>query len=126
MKNVGNVHLGPDLRRGVAELDGKGEMVGGIVVMRYGENALTVIDGVKKKFEEIKKALAGRRRDRADLRPEQPDPQCHRHPARKADRGKHRRGFCLDLIPLACPLRAGGHHHAARSRSFFRFCRCSG
>src|SRR5258708_761271 len=57
LKQVGNVHLGPDLRRGIAELNGEGETVGGIVVMRYGENALKVIDGIKKKFEEIKKAL---------------------------------------------------------------------
>src|SRR5216110_2482275 len=57
VKNVGSVHLGPDLRRGVAELDGKGEVVGGIVVMRYGENALRVIDGVKRKLKEIKSAL---------------------------------------------------------------------
>src|SRR5437867_3628376 len=57
LKNVANVHLGADIRRGVAELDGKGETVGGIVVMRYGENALNVIDGVKKKIEEIKPSL---------------------------------------------------------------------
>ena len=57
IKNVGKVHLGADIRRGVAELDGKGEVVGGIVVMRYGENALTVIDGIKKKMEEIKASL---------------------------------------------------------------------
>src|SRR2546427_3868792 len=57
VKNVGTVHLGPDLRRGVAELDGQGEVVGGIVVMRYGENALRVIDGIKKKLEEIKPSL---------------------------------------------------------------------
>lgn len=57
VKNVGMVHLGSDLRRGVAELDGKGETVGGIVVMRYGENALTVIDGVKKKLQEIQASL---------------------------------------------------------------------
>ena len=57
VKNVGNVHLGGDLRRGIAELDGKGEVVGGIVVMRYGENALNVIDGIKKKMEEIKASL---------------------------------------------------------------------
>ena len=57
VKNVGTVHLGPDLRRGVTELNGEGEVVGGIVVMRYGENALTVIDGVKKKLEEIKPSL---------------------------------------------------------------------
>jgi Cu(I)/Ag(I) efflux system membrane protein CusA/SilA len=57
VKNVGAVHLGADIRRGVAELDGKGETVGGIVVMRYGENALNVIDGIKKKMEEIKASL---------------------------------------------------------------------
>ena len=43
------VHLGPDLRRGLVELDGEGEAVGGIVVMRHGENALRVIEGVKRK-----------------------------------------------------------------------------
>jgi Cu(I)/Ag(I) efflux system membrane protein CusA/SilA len=57
VKNVGKVHLGSDLRRGVAELDGKGETVGGIIVMRYGENALRVIDGVKKKFAELQSSL---------------------------------------------------------------------
>jgi Cu(I)/Ag(I) efflux system membrane protein CusA/SilA len=57
LRQVANIHLGPDIRRGVAELNGVGETVGGVVVMRYGENALKVIDGVKKKFEEIKKAL---------------------------------------------------------------------
>src|SRR5213592_3736810 len=57
VKNVGTVHLGPDIRRGIAELNGEGEVVGGIVVMRYGENALRVIDGIKKKLEEIKPSL---------------------------------------------------------------------
>jgi Cu(I)/Ag(I) efflux system membrane protein CusA/SilA len=57
VKNVGAVHLGSDLRYGVAELDGRGETVGGIVVMRYGENALRVIDGVKKKLAEIQSSL---------------------------------------------------------------------
>ncbi|HEX5399471.1 MAG TPA: CusA/CzcA family heavy metal efflux RND transporter, partial [Verrucomicrobiae bacterium] len=57
VKDVGTVHLGPDLRRGVAELDGKGEVVGGIVVMRYGENALTVINGIKEKLKEIAPSL---------------------------------------------------------------------
>src|SRR5216110_3100063 len=72
LKNVGNVHLGGDIRRGVAELDGRGEVVGGIIVMRYGENALNVIDGVKKKLEEIKGSLPDGVRvvptyDRSDL-----------------------------------------------------------
>jgi Cu(I)/Ag(I) efflux system membrane protein CusA/SilA len=72
LKNVGNVHLGGDIRRGVAELDGRGEVVGGIIVMRYGENALNVIDAVKKKIEEIKPSLPAGVRivpvyDRSDL-----------------------------------------------------------
>jgi Cu(I)/Ag(I) efflux system membrane protein CusA/SilA len=57
VKNIGKVHLGGALRRGVAELDGKGEVVGGIVVMRYGENAVDVIDGVKRKIDNIKSSL---------------------------------------------------------------------
>src|SRR5438045_4878526 len=57
VRNVGTVHLGPAFRRGVADLDGKGEVVGGIVVMRYGENALRVIDGVKSKLAEINSSL---------------------------------------------------------------------
>jgi|SRR5579884_1465611 len=55
--DVAQVALGPDLRRGVVELDGKGEVVGGIVVMRYGANALEVINGVKAKLKEIESSL---------------------------------------------------------------------
>jgi Cu(I)/Ag(I) efflux system membrane protein CusA/SilA len=55
--DVAEVRLGPDIRRGVAELDGKGEVVGGIVVMRFGENALRVIDRVKAKLREVQSAL---------------------------------------------------------------------
>jgi len=57
VKNVAKVHLGSDLRRGVAELDGKGETVGGVIVMRYGENALRVINGVKKKIAQVQASL---------------------------------------------------------------------
>jgi len=55
--DVANVHLGPEMRRGLTELDGKGETVGGIVVMRYGENALNVIGRVKAKIKEIEPGL---------------------------------------------------------------------
>ena len=55
--DVGEVRLGPDIRRGVAELDGRGEVVGGIVIMRYGENALAVIDRVKAKLREVEDSL---------------------------------------------------------------------
>ncbi len=53
IKDVGQVVMGPDLRRGVADLDGTGEVVSGIVIMRNGENALDVIDRVKAKIKEI-------------------------------------------------------------------------
>src|SRR5258708_38727874 len=55
--DLGTVSFGPDLREGVAEWNGEGETVGGIVVMRYGLNALNVINGVKKKLAEIKGSL---------------------------------------------------------------------
>ncbi|GBD37938.1 Cation efflux system protein CusA [bacterium HR37] len=57
INDIANVELGPDIRRGLAELDGKGEVVGGIVVARFGENALDVINRVKKKLEEVKDAF---------------------------------------------------------------------
>jgi len=57
IKDIGQVVLGPDLRRGVSDLDGTGEVVSGIVVMREGENALDVIDRVKKKIAEIAPGL---------------------------------------------------------------------
>lgn len=53
IKNVAKVAFGPDIRRGIAELDGEGEAVGGIVVMRYGENALEVIKRVKERLKTI-------------------------------------------------------------------------
>ncbi len=57
IKDVGQVVLGPDLRRGVTDLNGQGEVVSGIVIMRSGENALAVIDRVKAKFKEIEPGL---------------------------------------------------------------------
>jgi Cu(I)/Ag(I) efflux system membrane protein CusA/SilA len=57
IKDIGLVRLGPDLRRGVAEANGQGEVVGGIVVARFGENARAIIDGVKQKLEELKVGL---------------------------------------------------------------------
>jgi copper/silver efflux system protein len=57
VKHVAKVALGPDIRRGVADLNGEGDTVGGIVVMRQGENALNVIQRVKTRIEEIKSSL---------------------------------------------------------------------
>jgi Cu(I)/Ag(I) efflux system membrane protein CusA/SilA len=57
VRDVGRVVLGPEIRRGVVDLDGEGDTVGGIVVMRHGENALNVIERVKKKIDEVRPAL---------------------------------------------------------------------
>jgi Cu(I)/Ag(I) efflux system membrane protein CusA/SilA len=57
IKDVAYVHLGPEMRRGIVEKDGRGEIVGGIVIMRFGENALEVIKNVRKKLAEIQKSL---------------------------------------------------------------------
>jgi Cu(I)/Ag(I) efflux system membrane protein CusA/SilA len=57
LKQVANVQLGPEIRRGIAEMGGKGEVVSGIVVIRFGENALEVIKRVKKRLEELKAGL---------------------------------------------------------------------
>ena len=57
LRDVAHVHLGPELRRGLAELNGEGEVAGGIIIMRYGENALATIQAVRAKLEELKKGL---------------------------------------------------------------------
>ncbi len=57
VKEIGTVTFGPDMRRGVAELDGRGEVVGGVVIMRFGENAQKVIEQVKAKITELQPTL---------------------------------------------------------------------
>ncbi|MBL7074454.1 efflux RND transporter permease subunit [candidate division KSB1 bacterium] len=57
IKHIAHVQIGPELRRGIADWNGEGEVVGGIIVMRWGENALEVIKNVKKKLEDLKSGL---------------------------------------------------------------------
>ncbi|HIP81896.1 MAG TPA: efflux RND transporter permease subunit, partial [Leucothrix mucor] len=57
LRDIAQVRIGPQMRRGIAELDGEGEVVGGIIVMRYGENALQVIEDTKKKLDELRAGL---------------------------------------------------------------------
>ena len=57
LKDLADIGVGPQMRRGVAELDGEGETVGGVVVMRFGENARTTINGVKERLETLKRSL---------------------------------------------------------------------
>jgi copper/silver efflux system protein len=57
IKDIANVQIGPELRRGVVDLNGEGEVAGGVVIMRFGENALATIQGVRNKLEDLKKGL---------------------------------------------------------------------
>jgi Cu(I)/Ag(I) efflux system membrane protein CusA/SilA len=57
LQDVAHIQVGPELRRGIVELDGEGEVAGGVVIMRFGENALATIEDVRKKLEELKKGL---------------------------------------------------------------------
>ena len=57
LKDVARIQLGPEMRRGIAELDGEGEVAGGIIVMRHGKNALETIAAVKAKLQTLKASL---------------------------------------------------------------------
>ena len=125
VKNVGKVHLGSDLRRGVVDLDGKGETVGGIIVMRYGENALRVIDGVKKKLAEVQQSLQSGVRvvpvyDRSDL-----ILRAVGHAAGEAAGGVRGGGAGVPrLLPVACAVARSWRSSRCRLRSCSPFCRC--
>ena len=60
LKDVARIQMGPEMRRGVAELDGEGEVAGGIIVMRHGKNALATIEAVKTKIESLQSEPARR------------------------------------------------------------------
>jgi RND family efflux transporter MFP subunit len=57
MRDIAHVQIGPELRRGLVDLNGEGEVAGGVVIMRFGENALATIEGVRQKLEELKTGL---------------------------------------------------------------------
>ena len=57
LDDIADINLGPELRRGLADWNGEGETVGGIIIMRYGENALAVINRVKERLKELQKSL---------------------------------------------------------------------
>jgi len=57
LRDVADIQMGPELRRGVGELNGEGEAVGGVIIMRFGENALAVIDRVKERLEQLEGSL---------------------------------------------------------------------
>jgi Cu(I)/Ag(I) efflux system membrane protein CusA/SilA len=57
LKDIARIDIGPQMRRGIAELNGQGEVTGGVVVMRYGENAQSTINGIKEKLQQLKQGL---------------------------------------------------------------------
>ena len=113
VKDLGTVSFGPDVRRGAADWQGQGETVGGIVVMRYGMNALNVIDGVKAKFKEIAPSLppgveivTGYDRSwliNQSIHTLKRDLHCR----------SHHRQLRQHRLSLSLPLGAGSHPHAA-------------
>jgi Cu(I)/Ag(I) efflux system membrane protein CusA/SilA len=113
LKNIANIQIGPELRRGVLEWNGEGEAVGGIVVMRFGENALEVIQNVKKKLKELKKGLpqgveilAGY--DRSSLI------ERAVHTLKKKTPRRNQRGCRhLHCFPASFPFGLCGDHHLA-------------
>ena len=111
--DVARIQVGPEMRRGVAELNGEGEVAGGVIVMRSGKNALETIAAVKAKLETLKARPAAGRRNRSDLRPLEPDQARGRQSAGKADRGIHRRRAGLRAVPVSPALGAGRDRHAA-------------
>ena len=102
VKDVATVALGPEMRRGVADLDGEGDAVGGIVVMRQGENALNVIKRIEAKLEELKPSLP-KGVEVVDLRPLGAHRGGHRDGEGEAGRGDHRRLDHHHDLPLAHP-----------------------
>ena len=113
IRDLGVVSLGPDLREGAAEWNGDGETVGGIVVMRYGQNALTVIDGVKQKLAQIRKTLPRGRRNRRRLRPLGTYPGIDQHlESRSARRGYNCKSRHYHF-PLPLPFGLNSNSYAA-------------
>ncbi len=114
MKDVARVELAGNERRGIAELNGDGEVAGGIALQRFGANALTVIDNIKDRIKEILPSLPEGTEIVAGLRPVGADPPCHRHAQVDAVRRKPDRGAGVHRLPAACAQRLGRHPDAAR------------
>ena len=114
VRDVARVHLGPEMRRGVADLNGEGDVAGGIVVIRYGVDTNGVIQNIKKAVKEkIQPVTAEGRRVRHDLRPIGPHRAIDQQPEGEADRGSDHRLARVHRLPLALPERAGRDPDAA-------------
>ena len=123
--DVGTVRFGGDIRRGLAELDGKGETVGAIVIARYGENALDVIERVQAKLDELKTRAARRGRDRSHLRSLVAHRARDRDAQARAHRGGHHRQPGHPPLPAPLPERAPADHQPAHRGRCSRSSRCT-
>ena len=116
VRDIGQVTLGPDLRRGVADLDGTGEAVSGIVVMRQGENALELIGRVKEKIRQIEPGLPAGRQDRSRVRPLRTHPQFDRNAEVHRHRGDRDGVPGRAAVPVAHSERDHPHDHDSDRR----------
>ena len=117
LRDVARVELTPDERRGITELNGEGEVVTGIVLQRFGENALTVIKNVKQRLAELAPSLPEGVSSRCSLRPLGVDlPRDRYAQAHVGGRKRHRRPGVRGL-PVARPQCAGRDHHLAARHS---------
>ena len=117
LKDVARVELTPDERRGITEMNGEGEVVSGIAVQRFGENALSVIQHVKDRLAEIAPSLPEGVTVRVRLRPFRLDQPSHRKPEAHAVRGKRHRRFGVRDLPAARAERSRRYYHAASRRA---------
>ena len=104
VRDIGTVTTGPEIRRGVADLDGTGDVVSGIVVMRHGENALDVIRRVKSEDQGDRAGAARGGEDRPRVRPVRADPAVDRRNAGDARRDHPHRRLRHPPVPVAYPV----------------------
>ncbi len=110
--DVARVQIGPEMRRGIAELNGEGEVAGGVVILRSGKNAREVISAVKEKLCVAAKQPAGRGGSGHHLRPQPAYRPRHRQPQLQAAGRVYRRRPSLRPVPVARALGAGGDYLA--------------
>jgi hypothetical protein len=113
VSDVATVRWGPEIRRGAADLDGRGEVVSGIVVMRQGERARDVIGRVEARLRSLRSTLPAGRRGGARVRPPRHHRPRHRHPAPRPRGGDDRRRAGDRGVSPAHPQRAPAGHLVA-------------
>ena len=125
VRDVAKVNFGPEIRRGLLDWNGDGEAVGAVVVMRSGENALEVIERVKRKLDELRPSLPRRGRAADRLRSLGRHRALDRHAETRADRGDDRRQPGDHRVSAARAQQPAADPVACRSRSRWPSSRCT-